>query len=86
MALPREQGRCELRTAPAWFPLSGSGWQVGLTLHRILHILSKEVPHHLSTDLPHVQLLGEPGVRGECESQNHLGHKRPPRSLSPACE
>ena len=35
---------------------------VALTLHRVLHVLGKEVPHHLGADLPHIQLLGEPGV------------------------
>lgn len=45
-------------------PLSlGSGG--GLTLHRVLHVLSKEVPHHLSTDLPYIQFLGEPGKGGK---------------------
>lgn len=32
------------------------------TFHRILHILSKHVPHHLRTDLSHVQLLREPAA------------------------
>lgn len=40
-----------------------------LTLHRVLHVLRKEVPHHLGADLPHVQLLGEPGAGGQ------RGHK-----------
>lgn len=39
--------------------------EVALTLHRVLHVLGKEVPHHLGADLPHVQLLGEPGVGWE---------------------
>lgn len=30
-----------------------------LTLHSVLHILGKQVPHHLSADFTHVELLGK---------------------------
>ena len=33
----------------------------GLTLHCILHILGKQIPHHFSADFTHVQFLGKPG-------------------------
>lgn len=32
-----------------------------LTLHGILHVLSKQVPHHFGADFTHIQLLGKPG-------------------------
>lgn len=66
MGFPREQVKGEQSLAPAWFPPPGLGWHRGLTLHRVLHVLSEEVPHHLSANFAHVQFLGEPGVRGEC--------------------
>lgn len=43
------------------------------TFHRVLHILSKHVPHHLRTDLSHVQLLREPaGERQAVLPSYHL--------------
>lgn len=35
------------------------GWGA-LTLHCILHILGKQIPHHFSADFTHIQLLGKP--------------------------
>lgn len=34
-------------------------WRGGLTLHGILHVLGKQVPHHFRTDFTHIQLLGK---------------------------
>lgn len=44
-----------------------------LTLHSILHVLSKQVPHHLCADLPYVQFLREPEeVVGQIMSSVHM--------------
>lgn len=39
-----------------------------LTLHGILHVLGKQIPHHFSTDFTHIQFLGEPGKSLKYES------------------
>lgn len=39
-----------------------------LTLHGILHVLGKQIPHHFSTDFTHIQFLGKPGKSLNYES------------------
>lgn len=43
-----------------------------LTFHCILHVQGEEVPHDLSADLAHTQLLWKPGGIKTDSNQNHF--------------
>lgn len=48
-------------------------WRVALlTFHCILHVQGEEVPHDLSADLAHTQLLWKPGGIKTDSNQNHF--------------